>query len=223
MTKGTSTAANIIPIDAGAVRVQLKKQEDITALVDQSGAKKQVAYYTRQEQEPYSSFDIVLESTTGIGRILNSSGDVPRLSQSELYPVRHAFSPDHLTALRLLRVVVGRTERALMTLNDGDQITSDSEVQKVQVLLPELFCCRTLGDGFGTVINAAMSAFESRNGEPLNVVQLRAPNRVFKVLKDKPFMTVDEADQQVEQLEAAELNPYPPELVDFLSSGEGIR
>jgi len=224
MTQRTSSATNIVPIDVGgAVRVQVSKEAAITALLDQGYIKKEPASYTKQGQELYSELDTALLSATGIVAFVNKPSSFPRLSQSDLYPVRHAFSPEHLTALRLLKIAVGRTERALKALIDGDAIASDSEVQKVQVLLPELFCCRSLGDGFGTIINAAMSAFESLRGEQLDLVQLRALNRVFSVLKDKPFLSADEADQQIEQLEAAHLNIHPPELLDFLSGAESIR
>ena len=175
-------------------------------------------------------------SATGTGleaqKMLTSMGLVPaldlvipspRLSQSDLYPARHAFSPEHIAALRLLRLAKGYSQRAIVALNDGDEIAADSETQKVQVLLPELFCCRKLGDGFGTLINALISAFESLAGDPMALVQLRAVNHVFALLLDKPFLTTDDADQELEKLEAVDLNPYPAELVDFLSSAESIR
>ena len=146
-----------------------------------------------------------------------------KLSQSDLYPARHAFSPEHITALRLLRLALGRTQRASRALDDGDDVTADSEMQKVQVLLPELFCCRALGDGFGSVLNALMSAFECLRGNMPSILQLRTISRTFELLRDKPFLSADEADLQLEQLEGAHLNTYPPELVDFLSSGESIR
>jgi hypothetical protein len=146
-----------------------------------------------------------------------------RLSQDELYPVKHAYSTEHFTALKLLGVAINHINRAVQALNEEDGVTSDSEIQRVQVLLPELFCFRGLGDGFGTVINGVMSAFESLQGNAPNAVQLRILQRVFELLRSKPFLSSDEADQQLERLETASLNPYPPELVEFLSSGESVR
>jgi len=141
-----------------------------------------------------------------------------RLSQTELYPARHAFSPEHITALRLLTLAVGRSKRALDAIAADNALVADTEIQKVQVLLPELFCCRTLGDGFGTIVNSFMSAFEALAGDTPDVDQIRAINRVLQVLKEKPFLSADEADDQVEVLESAGLSPYPSELVEFLSS-----
>ena len=143
-----------------------------------------------------------------------------RLSQNELYPARHAFSPEHITALRLLTLAVGRSKRALDAFAADDALIADTEIQKLQVLLPELFCCRALGDGFGTIINSFMSAFEALAGDTPDVGQIRAINRVLQLLKEKPFLSADEADDQVEVLENVGLSPYPRELVEFLSSSD---
>lgn len=141
-----------------------------------------------------------------------------RLSQTELYPARHAFSREHITALRLLTLAVGRSKRALDAIAADNALVADTEIQKLQVLLPELFCCRALGDGFGTIINSFMSAFEALAGNTPDLDQIRAINRVLQLLKEKPFLSADEADDQVEVLESVGLSPYPRELVEFLSS-----
>jgi hypothetical protein len=141
-----------------------------------------------------------------------------RLSQAELYPARHAFSREHIMALRLLALAVGRSRRALDASSSGNVLAADTEMQKLQVLLPELFCCRALGDGFGTIINAFISAFEALAGQTPDLNQIRAMTRVLQLLKEKPFLSADEADDQVEGLESVGLSPYPAELVEFLSS-----
>ena len=141
-----------------------------------------------------------------------------RLTHSDLYPIRQAFRPDHITALRLLSLGVGRCQRALESMATNDTLAADTEIQKIQVLLPELFCCRTLGDGFGTIINALISAFETLAGETPNKKQIMMFGRVLRQLREKPFMSADEADEQLELLESVGLSVYPAELLDFLSS-----
>lgn len=141
-----------------------------------------------------------------------------RLTQSELYPVREAFRREHINALRLLAVGIGRCQRALQRLADNDVMAADTDIQKLQVLLPELFCCRSLGDGFGTIINALMSAFETLGGNIPDRSQIEAIRRLLAVLRDRPFLSPDEADEELERLEQVGLNPYPTELLDFLAS-----
>ena len=88
-------------------------------------------------------------------------------------------------------------------------LAADTEIQKLQVLLPELFCCRVLGDGFGAIVNSFMSAFEVLAGNTPDVNQIRAMIRVLQLLKEKPFLSADEADDQVEVLESVRPEPLP--------------
>lgn len=141
-----------------------------------------------------------------------------RLSQDDLYPARSAYRREHITAIRLLKVAIGRAKNALEEFAAKDSLTADTEIHKLQVLLPELFCCRSLGDGFGTIVNALMSAFETLDGDIPNVEQIRAIHEVLLVLKEKPFLTPDEADEQLKSFELVGLSVYPSELLELLSS-----
>lgn len=152
----------------------------------------------------------------------SESGPFPRLSQNDLYPARQAFSPEHIMALRLLRLAIGRCQRALDAQAE-DPMASDTEIQKVQMLLPELFCCRALGDGFGTVVNALICVFQNTDGNLLDQNQIKILESVFKELRDKPFLNVTEADDFVELLESNGFSPYPTELIEFLSSEQSVR
>jgi hypothetical protein len=214
MPNGTETTASIFPLDAAITRIPLSQPETFTSLPG--------TISLRKEESARFPGDVIVFSASGTGN-LAYRGSVPRLSQSDLYPVRHAFAPEHVTALRLLGLAVKRTERSLKAMDEGDEIAADSEAQKVQMLLPELFCCRSLGDGFGIVVSGLLGAFESLKGNPPSVLQLRTLNRLFSLLRDKPFLSSDEGDEQLEQLEAAQLSPYPAELVEFLSRGESVR
>ncbi len=152
--------------------------------------------------------------------LVDEEGNLPnrRLTQSELYPVRQAFSREHITALRLLSLAIGRSQHAMQFITDENVLAADTEIQKLQVLLPELFCCRTLGDGFGMVVNALMSSFEGLGGDTPNATQVRSICKMLTVLRNKPFLSADEADEEVASLEAVGLSPYPAELLDFLAS-----
>jgi hypothetical protein len=211
----TGTATNIVPIDGAAFAVRSREPVS-TAIVPDIG-KKRAESSTSFE----GSFTFLARAGATSDR---ASVKMPRLSQADLYPARHAFSPQHLAAIRLLRIAVGRTQRAMAALSEGDDIGADSETQRVQVLLPELFCCRALGDGFGMTIGALMSAFECLQGRAMSGSQLRTVNGIFSLLLDKPFLSTGEADDQLERLESAQLKTYPAELEEFLSSGdESVR
>jgi hypothetical protein len=145
-----------------------------------------------------------------------------RLSQDDLYPARRAFSREHITALRLLKLAIGRCRRAIEAQAD-DPMAADIEIQKIQMLLPELFCCRKLGDGFATIVNSLLCAFENASGNTLARTQIGVLGRIFDELRDKPFLSASEADAAVELLESSGFDPYPSELVEFLSSDPSLR
>ncbi len=178
-----------------------------------------------QRKPPETSTAAAFEGTgeSGVSQSSSRVSQSLRMSQAELYPSRQAFSRDHITALRLLKLAVGRSKRALDGLAANDAIAADTQVQRLQVLLPELFCCRSLGDGFGTVINAFMSAFETLGGDTPDASQIRTMNRVLQLLREMPFLSADEADKQLELLESVGLSPYPAELLEFLSSDKSLR
>lgn len=200
-----ATSTNIVEFPSRGIETQ----PDFDAAVE-SGQKKPpetVAASSRFDVRDLSISEVGTKGPQGL-----------RLTQAELYPVRQAFRREHITALRLLTLAIGRTKHALNAAAADNVVGADTQIQKLQVLLPELFCCRRLGDGFGTIINSLMSAFEALSGNTPDVRQIRAMTAVLQVLKEKPFLSADEADDQVDILESVGLSPYPAELVEFLSS-----
>ena len=64
-------------------------------------------------------------------------------------------------------------EEALAAHRENQLIVADDAMQNVHALLPELFCFRTLGDGFGMVVNGLLCAFQNLGGLPLERHQIR--------------------------------------------------
>jgi hypothetical protein len=141
------------------------------------------------------------------------------LSAKDLYPDWETLSPVFSTALRLMGEAREYIDRSLDFYDNHELISADDEIQKLQVLLPELFCCRSMGDGFGQVINATLNALDNTNGVPLNKDQVVALKRVFYNLHREPFISFDKAIDQTEILEDADLLIQPSsfnKLADFL-------
>jgi len=84
-------------------------------------------------------------------------------------------------------VVVGRSQRAISALSSTRFLQPTQKSRKIQVLMPELFCCRNLGDGFGSIINALMSALENLNGSIPTLCQMRAILAVTQSLRESYF------------------------------------
>jgi hypothetical protein len=192
----------------------------------------------REPRTRVSSWDTALESRKGrvvessatkvadprsfLGSFQTERSQPVRLNQNDLYPARQAFSSEHITALRLLKLAIARCQRAIDAHAD-DPMTADIQIQKIQMSLPELFCCRALGDGFGTIVNALICALQNNDGNALDPNKIKVLKSVFTELREKPFLSAMEADESVELLESNGFYPYPKELIEFLSSDQSIR
>src|ERR1700760_2465187 len=76
-----------------------------------------------------------------------------KITWEKIYPSEEIIDPKIVTAQRLLTEIIKRFEAASQE-TDSDPITADDFVQSTQPLLRELFCCRSIGEGFALIINA---------------------------------------------------------------------
>jgi len=129
-------------------------------------------------------------------------------------------SPYLSTALRLMSTALKDIDSAIELLGEGDRIGSDDSMQHYQVLLPELFACRSIGEGFGLIVSSLQNAVRSLHGQPLDERQIRSVRSVIVALRSEPFMSFDAALAYVSRLEQANLSVDPPNfeyLADLLS------
>jgi hypothetical protein len=146
--------------------------------------------------------------TTGTGLderdepMITLSGSPPTLpiEIDKLYPAEDATKPELIKALQLLAQSISALESAREKMFQHELIASDRETGKFEVLLPELFQCRKIGDGFGALINAIETAFVNQRGKPLAEKQLSALWRIVKELRAHPFITTDIAADRAEEL-----------------------
>jgi hypothetical protein len=98
-------------------------------------------------------------------------------------------------------------------------------MQRLQALLPELFYCRDLGDGFGAIVNALKFSFENAHGTPLSEGQVRLIGQVIERIRQEPFMRFETAADLVGKLEDVGLIVDPPAfaVLGELLNVEGLR
>ena len=138
----------------------------------------------------------------------------------DLYPLRDTLKPELTTAFRLLDETLERIKDAIDAQRRDDLIASDDALQRLQMLLPELFCCRTLGDGFGAIINAIYHGLRNRQGQPLQKNQVIAIGQALRKIRSEPFLEFEEAVEHIMAMEDTELMVEPAEfeyLQDLLS------
>lgn len=136
----------------------------------------------------------------------------------KLYPASEAARPDLVKALQFLADGIRLLEVGRSKMMQKDLIGSDVEIGKFQLLLPELFALRKIGDGFGAVINAIEIAFVNQRGKPLTEKQILLLWRTAKELRAHPFINTDDAVDFAEHLEACGLLVDPVTIGDLFDA-----
>ena len=134
------------------------------------------------------------------------SVETSSLSIDELYPGADDADGSLSRAKRVLRTCIEHCREAQRHLEEGDALKSDNEMVHVQNRLPDLFTYRDLGDGFGMVVDALLTAFENLDDMPCDLQQIEAVRRVLSDLRDRPFMSSGKAVDLTLQLEEAGLD-----------------
>ncbi len=142
----------------------------------------------------------------------------------EIYPGLAETNSALNSAVTLLDQATVLQSEALLLLEEGDAIAADDSLQRMRALLPELFCCRTVGDGFGSVVNAMHYSFLNANGVPLEFPQVRELGKALRLIRWKPFLSIDEAVNAVLGLEETGLVVAPEGVGSLADIGpdEGI-
>jgi hypothetical protein len=125
-----------------------------------------------------------------------------------------------LTALDLLKQTI---ELLAQAQRSEDAMEADRFAQRAQLLLPKLFACRAIGDGFGVVINSLYIAFANLDGSPMNREQLKVTWRILRELRSIPAMSVDHGIRLVDEMEAAGLEVDAAEIGALLEGFESIE
>jgi hypothetical protein len=149
----------------------------------------------------------------------------PVINIDRLYEAPAGTESQMVRALGLLAECVDLLDQARLEAN-SDAISSDRLVQRVQILLDQLFSCRSIGDGFGLVVNSLHFAFVNLQGIPLSSKQLNSVWRCLKELRTHPALTFDQGLQYVAELEEAGLDIDPSFLDEILeppTDDESIR
>ena len=131
------------------------------------------------------------------------------MSVDILYPQTETSSSDISSALRLLSEAITHAEKAVSCEDEQDIMGADDAITHIEIMMPELFCCRSLGDSYGLIIASVMSSLANRRGEPLTTIQVRTLWLALKALRQEPFMTYEKALDVVDSLEEVNMNIEP--------------
>ena len=94
-------------------------------------------------------------------------------------------------ALELLDRASTILDRAMAEYKANQHIAADDHVQHFQAMLPELFCLRTIGDGFGATINALWFSLVNLEGIPPSIEQISALGTAVSRVRAGPMLSFD--------------------------------
>lgn len=145
--------------------------------------------------------------------------DLP-ISTEQLYYNRQAVSQELSLALHLLgkcsshaRVALAEMDRAAGRYT----LDADVQIQQIQAVLPDLYACRELGDGFAGIVIGLQFAFDNLQGNPLTREQVHALASLLEKLHDEPFISHSRAMDYLIKFEEAGFNSEPVALEELLN------
>ena len=138
----------------------------------------------------------------------------------KLYPADPGSASDLIAALGLLADAIGLLEKARVAAREKDAVTADRFSQRLQMLLPDLFRCRRVGDGYGVIVNSLHMALLNQHGKPLSLEQVTTIWRILKELRNAPLVPFEQALKYVEELEECHLQVDPPIVAELIEVSE---
>jgi hypothetical protein len=174
-------------------------------LIEQTGTPVLNGYGTqlRDEDKRRERDTNLTLSFTPVTPIVRSSR---MLEWKELYPEEIGRGSLLIRAWTLLAQGQQSLRKARDCLIDDDPLNADYEITLFQGIIPELFCCKPIGDGFATVVVALRWVLKNRRGDPLTVQQLDAVLNCVVRLNAELFLKYETALDLIDDLENVGLN-----------------
>ncbi len=132
-----------------------------------------------------------------------------QIETKSLYPLSRELRPELAIAFSLLNEGLKHVTDAIDAERKGDRISSDDAIHRLQALLPELFCCRSISDGFGSIISAVYQSLANMQGAFVNAGQLQAIKKALNRIDTEPFLQFEEAVNEIMSLEDAGFEVEP--------------
>jgi hypothetical protein len=173
-----------------------------------------VTLVTKRDESTHSPVHAIAFKTEGATAL------APIIPIDRLYEAAPGSTSQIVTALELLKEVCDNLSEARESDNPID---ADRIVQRVQLSLPKLFACRSIGDGFGVIINSLHFAFANLNGTPLTSQQLNVVWRVLRELRTRPALSLELGIQRVEELEQCGLEVDPSDVGELIEDFESAE
>ena len=152
------------------------------------------------------------------GEIVGANVLAPVIDIDRLYDVRETPGSTANNMVRALDLLAQASKFLEDARRESNPMNSDRFVQRLQILLPSLFACRAVGDGYGVIVNALQFAFDNLHGKVMTGEQITVMWRVLKELRSRPAMSLEDGIKRVTELEESNLDVDPQNLGEILDS-----
>ncbi|MCP4202359.1 MAG: hypothetical protein GY769_10550 [bacterium] len=173
--------------------------------------------WLRERKEGTSSSAGHLESDAfevrvSVEEVRSGTSEAP-VPVTALYPALGESCQSVLgVASKLLDLAEARLQSALQHYRDGEHVDADDDLQHFHGTVRELFCCRSLGDGFGGLVNTLQIALTRRKGHPLEEAQIDALLGVVTKLQAEPYIPFPDVVEHAGHLASVGFLVDPPGL-----------
>lgn len=165
---------------------------------------------TPNTQSEVHNFDYrILPGSAKLGR--------GRVATNKLYPFP-TVEPSRLNlALDRLDHALEALDGAVTALEAKNPIDADNAMLAFAGILPDLFLCSSIGEGFAASVVGLNYALANKHPDPFSLSEVQELRYVVRVLKERPVITHDEAVDVLMKLEDSGLVVDPP--VDWTAAG----
>lgn len=144
-----------------------------------------------------------------------SETPINRLSTEDLYPSVDDRPSSLNASLSLLHETETFLHSALSSTREDDLIGADDAMTKFQVTLPELFCCREVGDGFALAVSSLFHAVGNATEIPFSEGKILALIFVVRFLRKNIFCSIETAVDVSDKLLSAGFDTNPPAMTEI--------
>lgn len=172
-----------------------------------------VLAFKPREREPETENTFAHGATDKIkivsGEEHEERGSRHRLSVNDLYPESDLVPSASVEARKMLGNVLQYLNKANASANESDVIAADDALNHAIATCAKAFHFQHLGEGFGMVVNGALSALENTVGRPFHVKQTVAIKGLLETLIREPYLTTEAASQLLEDAEVSGISTEP--------------
>lgn len=151
------------------------------------------------------------------------SGPLQQTTLEGLYVSASDISTSLSNAIILLKEGIDYLDTIIKSIDDEEMLGAHDTLMLFRRLLPELYCCRDLGEGFEEILRSVNMAVENIGDGNLNREQAVAIRFILRTLHREPFIKYDAALDRVIQLDQVRLVVDSPGVIEIIDLIENVQ